>query len=578
MFGEVDRASLIRMTARLRHRGPDGTGVELDGLGGLGHTRLSLIDFEGGAQPLRSRRTGRLLAYNGELYNYEELRRELAARGASFATRCDTEVVLAAFDEWGEACVERFDGMYAFAVLEPRRLVVARDPFGIKPLFRALRPDGRLVTFASEVSALLASPFVPEGFDRSSLLEASVLGYPLGDKTFWAGIERVAPGTVMEIRHDDGRLRTSLLHRSKPVPQAPVEDPGPIPQGTLERCEEHLSEQVRLQCIADHPVGVLLSGGLDSSIIATLARRHSKQLFTFTLGTVAEDDELAIATDVARALGSEHHTQLVDLDECLRRLPATIATLACPTSFSLVESATARIRSSVKAVLCGDGADELFGGYLAHRTPSAWLGFVQGKLARVAGDEWCDARAELEAVLGALAEEPPQTLRNAVYRFFLDNQLSVSHLERWDHLSMADGLEVRVPYLCAALARLPADLRWPSLLDESGGKRIMKEIARRILPDPVREQVVGRRKRPFWQATAGLYGGLQAFVRSTVPDDLRRTHPLRSIFDGPESQFFFDLFALIFAGHRGVVPDGFTVRDLYRDRWGLRDILLRLRA
>jgi hypothetical protein len=140
---------------------------------------------------------------------------------------------------------------------------------------------------------------------------------------------------------------------------------------------------------------------------------------------------------------------------------------------------------------------------------------------------------------------------------------------------MADGLEVRVPFLCRDLARHPSELRWPSLIDSTGGKRILKEVALRVLPEPVRELVVRRRKRPFWQATGGLYAQLQAFVRSIMPDDLRQTHPFRQSFDGPEAQLFFDLFALIFVGHRGIVPEGFEVRDLYHDRWGLRDVLAR---
>src|SRR5262245_17546609 len=329
MFGEVDRVLLVEMTRRLRHRGPDGMGVETEGHGGLGHTRLSLLDLAGGAQPLRSTRTRRLLAYNGELYNHADLRRELADLGAVFSTRCDTEVVLAAFDEWGERCVERFDGMYAFAVLEPERLVVARDPFGIKPLFWTVSPDRRRALFASEAAALLTSANVPTTLDRSAILEASVLGYPLGDKTLFTAITRVAPGTVMEVRAGaDGGIRTAVLRRARPVAAPPLEEleaaAGSPPETTVACCEDYLAEQVRLQCIADHPVGVLLSGGLDSSIVATFAARHTRQLCTFTLGTQA-DDEFAIAAAVAHALGSEHDARLVTLDECLSRLPATIA-------------------------------------------------------------------------------------------------------------------------------------------------------------------------------------------------------------------------------------------------------------
>jgi asparagine synthase (glutamine-hydrolysing) len=577
MFGDVDRESLVRVTERLRHRGPDGIGVTLDDHGGLGHTRLSLIDFEGGAQPVRSPRSGRLLAYNGELYNHDALRRELIDRGCALTTRCDTEVVLAAFDVWGERCVERFDGMYAFAILERDRLVVARDRFGIKPVFWTVSPDRRRALFASEVGALLADPGVSCALDRTAVLEAQVLGYPLDHKTLFRAIERVPPGAMLEVRLGDGdRIETRTLHHARPVQTSPAEQPD-APDvrdapDVIDRCEAALAEQVRLQCIADHPVGVLLSGGLDSSVIAALAARHTPRLYTFTLGTQA-DDEFAIAAEVARALGSEHDGRLVEFDECLRRLPATIATLAWPTSFSLVESATARMRQSVKAVLCGDGADELLGGYLAHGAPGRWLGFMSQRLGHATAVDWGADPTRITGVLRALTDTPVLEQRNRVYQLFLDNQLGISHLERWDHLSMADGLEVRVPFLCNALAELPAALRWPALIDATGGKRILKQVARRVLPEPVRDLVVNRRKRPFWESTGGLYAQFQAFVRSIQPDDLRRSHPFRQAFDSPESQLVFDVFVLIFAGHRGAIPEGFEVRELYQDRWGLRDLL-----
>src|SRR5262249_51376275 len=159
------------------------------------------------------------------------------------------------------------------------------------------------------------------------------------------------------------------------------------------------------------------------------------------------------------------------------------ASLAWPTSFSLVESATARIRQRVKAVLCGDGADELFGGYLVHGTPGTWLDFVRQRFAHAPAIACGAERARLDPLFAGLAELDGAELRNRVYRFYLDNQLAISHLERWDHLSMADGLEVRVPYLCRDLAGLASELGWSSLIDQTGGKRILKQVALRVLPE-----------------------------------------------------------------------------------------------
>jgi len=579
MFGVVDPPLLRRMTERLHHRGPDGMAVAFEGSGGVGHTRLSLIDFDGGAQPLRSRDGARVLAFNGEIYNHVELRRELIDRGATFTSRCDTEVVLAAYEAWGPSCVARFDGMFAFAVLDASRLVVARDRFGIKPLYVA--PSARRMLFASEMAALLADPEVSARIDRRAVLEASILGYPLGERTHFASIERVPPGAVIEVTLGaDGAVASRTIFA---LPAVAAEEPAaagsPDDARTAARCAEILEEQVRLQRIADHPVGVLLSGGIDSSIIAAIAARQGGELFTFTLGT-QHDEEFDMAAAVARAVGSEHEARIVGFDDCLAVLPRTIASLARPTSFSLVETATARMRTRVKAVLCGDGADELYGGYLAHIAPDAWVRFVRARFERARAHAWTAGETSgLDAFFAELGEAgTPESLRSAVYRAFLENQLSVGHLERWDHLSMADGLEVRVPYLCQGLAALRAGLAWPSLIDATGGKRIVKEVGLRLLPPSVAEMIVKRRKRPFWEATGGLYAAFKAFVASTVPRDHVEEHPFRHAFDGVESLLLFDVFALVYAGHRGDVPPEFHVRDLYAERWGVRDIVRSLAA
>ncbi|WP_438036420.1 asparagine synthase (glutamine-hydrolyzing) [Sorangium sp. So ce204] len=577
MFGSADRAALVAITDRLRHRGPDDFAVHVEGSGGLGHTRLSLLDFAGGAQPLRSPRSGRLIAYNGELYNHEELRDELRRAGAEFASRCDTEVVLAAYDHWGPACVERFDGMFAFAVLEPDRLVVARDRFGIKPLFAYTALDGRFVVFASEARALFALDAVSTTLDRAALLETVVLGHPLEDRTLFRDIKRCPPGHVIEVRRDpeSGRISTVLLHAlPDPAADGPCAGEDIDVSPVVDRCVELLDVSVRQQCVADHPVGVLLSGGLDSSILAALAARHSRRLVTATIGT-EEDEETAAAAAVARALGSAHRTMLLGLGDCLTGLPTLVASLAAPTGYSLLESVCPAIRREVKAVLCGDGADELFAGYLVHVAPDRWRGFAQGRLDHVAASGALPAaeRGPLDRFLAGLEAATVEERRARVYEAYLRNQLSVGHLERWDHLSMAAGLEIRVPYLCNGLSRLRRELGWPALLDGAEQKRLLREVARRVLPPEVARLVLGRRKRPFWEASRGVMPAYHAFAERLVPAELRRAHPFARYFHGVEAQLHFDLFVLLFVGHRGQVPAGFELQSLYEERSGLREML-----
>jgi asparagine synthase (glutamine-hydrolysing) len=359
---------LARMAGALAHRGPDEFGVYRDGTAGLAHARLSIIDLATGQQPLTNESESLWISFNGEIFNYVELRDDLEKRGHRFRTRSDTEVIVHAYEEWGAEAFRRFNGQWAVALWdsERQRLVLARDPFGVRPLFVCVH-DGRLY-FASEVKAIFAAnPSIPRAFEPRGLAQVFTFWTSLAPVTVFNGVEEIRPGTVRT--YENGRIHDTPSY----TPGFPEHGTGGF-DGSLDDAVDAvraaLENATSLRMLrADVPVGSYLSGGLDSSLVSALALRAKGRGFqTFSLRfTDAEYDETEFQHAMARHLGTDHHEVLVSRADIARVFPSVVTHAERP----ILRTAPAPLfllsrlvrDNGIKVVLTGEGADEMFAGY-----------------------------------------------------------------------------------------------------------------------------------------------------------------------------------------------------------------------
>lgn len=542
---------LERMTAVLRHRGPDGVGGWSEGCVALGHRRLAIIDVATGAQPMVSACGRYVISYNGELYNYLELKQALAA-DYQFRTASDTEVLLAAFSKWGEACFEKLNGIFAVAVYDRRgrRLVLARDVFGVKPLYHA-RSGGALY-FASEMKAILAAEPGLARLSRAGLAAALEWRYFPAPLTPFEGIFKLRPGHLISIGKD-GTAREACY---APPPAAPWEGGR---AEALERLQRLTDDAVRRQLAADVPVGILLSGGIDSALLASFAVEHVSQKMTaFTVGFKGafDKDETAAAAKTAVLLGLSHEAVTVapgDFQGLMERLAWHLEEPAATTSAVPLFLLSEQIARTHKVVLSGQGADELWGGYPRHLAEALWRnfapitpfvpGFIAGfplgeKLRKAAmaaaeGNEeerYCGMRRffdldERAALLGsaalpyrdhllpwrsALGEK--DSFSRALYRD-ARTQLPDDLLLYTDRAAMAHGLEVRVPFLDTELAMFAESLPPSFKVRGLRQKYLLKKLAERRLP----AAIARRKKIGFETPVEGWFRSeLSGLVRETL--------------------------------------------------------------
>jgi asparagine synthase (glutamine-hydrolysing) len=412
------RDAVSRMCDCMAHRGPDDSGIDSQGPATLGSRRLAIFDPAHGHQPMISP-DGRLrLVFNGALYNYRSLMAELSATGWRFRTACDTEVLLAAFSTWGEACLSKLRGMYAFAVWDTQKeeLFLARGPFGIKPLYYSWAPSGGII-FASEIRAILASGL------RSREIEPTAVGAYLAHlsvpapETIYRGVTSLLPGQAAVWKDGSLRLRSHFLL-------------GNIGSGQtcrsytefVTQLREQLDDSVKAHAVAEVPVGAFLSGGLDSSaIVALLSRQGARSLKTFTLSfTEREFSEQTPARRTAEQFGTEHHDHLLTGEEVAASLPDILAHMDQPTGDGINTYFVSRLaaQSGAKVVLSGLGGDELFGGYPSFETVPALARMLPLWLALPAGVR--------RSLLGILRLRP--TVRTRKLKDFLANARDLHEL------------------------------------------------------------------------------------------------------------------------------------------------------
>lgn len=528
------------MLPALQKRGPDASGLFVQDAIALGHQRLSILDLSGASQqPMVDPQLGLAIAFNGCIYNFRELRDELRAEGHQFFSDGDTEVILKAYAAWGSNCVSRFYGMFAFALWErdSGRLVLARDRLGIKPLYLA-ETKGSL-RFASNVQALLASGGVDTSIDPAALHHYmswhAVVPAP---RTIFKGVRKLAPATVMTI-HPDGR-REEMIYWHAPV-GARTEDARLTKEDWRDEVLLTLTRAVERRMIADVPVGVLLSGGLDSSlIVALLANRGQTGLKTFSVGFDAvngvEGDEFKYSDLIADRFGTEHMRIQVSGQEALEALPGTIAGMAEPmmshdaVGFYLLSR---EVSKHVKVVQSGQGADEIFGGYHWHQklTESndiaddyARLYFdrTHGEMAEALDASYMNGDYSREFVDRFFARCSGSRPVDKVLQIDTDIMLVDDPVKRVDNMTMAWALEGRVPFLDHEVVELAA--RIPAYLKVAeGGKYILKEAARRVVPNEVIDRPKGYFPVP---ALKYLRGPFYDYVRGVLTSEKARARRL----------------------------------------------------
>ncbi|GII80492.1 asparagine synthetase B [Sphaerisporangium rufum] len=527
----ADAGAVERMTAAMAARGPDGTGLWSLGPVALGHRRLKIIDLsERGAQPMVDPDAGLAGVFNGCLYNYRELRAELAGEGHRFFSTSDTEVLLKAYRHWGPRCVDRFHGMFAFAIAErdTGRLVLGRDRLGIKPLY--LTRDGDRLRFASTLPALLAGGGVRTDIDRVALHHYmtfhSVVPSP---RTILTGVTKLPPATVRTVEpdgttHDDRYWNPPFARTGDPMAAGEWRD----------AVLAALRTAVRRRTVADVPVGVLLSGGLDSSmIVALLAEEGQRDLATFSVGFSAaggeSGDEFAYSDLVARRFGTRHHRIMVDDRRLLPALGDAVAAMSEPmvshdcVAFHLLSQEVSR---HVKVVQSGQGADEVFAGYdwyppLEHvalaDAPDAYAKVFfdrpHADLAGVLGPEYLvDSDVSAAFVREHLAAPGADTALDAVLRLDTTVMLVDDPVKRVDNMTMGFGLEARTPFLDHELVELAARCP-PELKLASGGKGVLKAAARGLVPDEVIDRPKGYFPVP---AIRHIHGPFLEMVRDAL--------------------------------------------------------------
>src|SRR5215207_2573170 len=378
----VERATLEAMTDAVAHRGPDASGYHLAPGIGLGHRRLSIIDLSTGDQPLGNENGTVWTVFNGEIYNFAEVRAELIAHGHRFKTGSDTEIIVHGYEQWGERCVEKFRGMFAFAVWDAtaRRLLLARDRLGVKPLYYAEIP-GRGIVFGSELKSLLEDPDVPRDWRPDAIDAYLTLLYIPAPATIYRGVHKLEPGHVLIA--EQGTIRTArywdLEFTGDGDPRREAE--------YLEELDALLRESVALRQIADVPLGAFLSGGIDSSAVAAyMVETSPRPPVTISVGfDDAAYDELAHARTVAEHLGCEFHPRTVtpDIAALLPRLAWHFDEPFADSSAVPTYYVSKAARELVTVALSGDGGDELWAGYARHRVEQ-WEQHARGALGRAA--------------------------------------------------------------------------------------------------------------------------------------------------------------------------------------------------
>jgi asparagine synthase (glutamine-hydrolysing) len=557
-----DEAHLRAVAEALSHRGPDDRGYYFDPRHGiaLAHNRLSIIDLSAaGHQPMVSEDGNFALSYNGELYNFRALRDELESRGHRFHSRTDSEVVLHSFIEWGNVALDRFRGMFALALwsARDRKLTLARDPMGMKPLYYTALPGAQGFVFASEIKAFLRLPDFCVRLNRAALRQFLEFGYCFDHhETVLEGVYKLPPGHWMAVADGVAGVPQAFF-----VPPAPSEnDQRPAREREAELYAT-LSEVVAQHLTADVPVGLLLSGGLDSSITAALAARHSR-ITTISMGFAESSvDERPYARAVADHIGSDHREIVIRPQE----ISDSIEDVVWYFDDLFADWGTVSTRlmyqkcreQGIKVVLVGEGADELFGGYTIFeaaqqaRGPQAWRLFQLYR--RYAGRRYGGQFARFRSLMREHLEQSNGDMFHAVRLFESRRQLPNNYVMKVDKASMSVSVEARAPFLDRRVAELAYCTPARYLLNDGGNKSLLRSMAERhdLLPrDITRRPKFGASIAASWMDESDRF---RAYARQVIldrngwVDELRLRDAMTDYFSGVRQGYSFPRAISIFS-------------------------------
>ncbi len=568
-------ATATRMRDVLAHRGPDEAGLFCDTHVALAHRRLSIVDLRTGQQPLGNEDGTVQVVFNGEIYNHGDVRTELVARGHAYRTTSDTETIVHAYEEWGDECVHRFRGMFAFALWDTRRrrLLLVRDRLGIKPVYWA--QVGPYLLFGSEIKAILASGLVRADANMAALPELLSTRYVSGDETMFVGIRKLLPGHVLACTADGVSIRQYW-----DIPTAAGARPATAPADVVGRFRELLEESVRLRLMADVPLGMFLSGGIDSSAIAALmSRMVDRPIKTFSVGFGERAyNELGYAREVAAAVGADPHEVVIDDRDFFGALPRLVwhedEPVAHPSSVPLY-FVSKLARQHVTVVLTGEGSDELLAGYGKYpriqwnwRAGTIYERVLPKALRSLIANRVVD---RLPGRAGRLARRSFMAMERTPEALFLDNFAAmplsaqqhllssrlrgaatrerayaasmdafrrppagsslltrllyadmktylVELLMKQDQMSMATSIESRVPFLDHRLVEFAATIPESWKLSGFTTKRVLREAMKGVLPESILTRPKMGFPVPFAAWTRGAWNGV---VRDVLLD--RRT-------------------------------------------------------
>ncbi len=568
----TDEAVLRRMTESLRHRGPDQQGIYYGPQIGLGAVRLQVIDLDGGEQPIRTSDGAFTIVYNGEIYNFAEIRAELEALGHRFRSSCDTEVALRAFVQWDTECFRRFRGMFALAIWDSRnqRLVLCRDRLGIKPLY--LRHDGSDIVFGSELKAILAHPRTTRGLDTVALEDYLSLNYVPAPRTLIAGIEKLPAGHFLEWRA--GRHSVTPWWKLEFRPDSRITE-----EDAAAELDVLLRSAVKEQLVSDVPLGVWASGGIDSStLVHYAAELGARPLKTFSIAFESKScDESPWFREIARLYGTEHYEFELNRDSDVRGAIEDFAFYADEPGADAgalpVWFLSKMTREHVTVALSGEGGDELFAGYMTYRAdelarrmrliprPVLQLGLAGAHALLAVSDEKIGFEYKVKRFLegSLLSEDEAHLFWNGAFSYTQKKALlgqadqrvgrlykglqpagEIGHLNRFlqldqnfylqdnllakvDRMSMAHSLEVRPPLLDHRLAEFAA--RLPEKLKMDGVRQ--KIILRRTMQGKLPDAILNRKKSGLdIPAHEWFRGPLLPLLRDTVTSAALRRMPL----------------------------------------------------
>ena len=544
----ADERIVRRMTDIISHRGPDGSGEYVRGEVALGHRRLSIIDLATGGQPMSNEDDTVWITYNGEIFNHADIRPELEQFGHRYTSHCDTETIIHAYEQWGPESPTRYRGMFAYAIWDAkkRQLFCVRDRLGIKPFYYYW--DGRTFVFASEIKAILEHPDVSVQFHDALLPEYLAFGYTSGEETLFAGIRRLPPGHTLTVSCGTEPRIDVRQYWEAPCPTSFEDRPD---QEWIAECRSRLETVVRMRLMSDVPLGMFLSGGVDSSAIASIIKRQADgPVKTFSVGYgEARFSELSDAPQVSTQIGTDHHEVSVSMEDFFNALPRLVwhedEPITWPSSVSLY-FVSKLARQEVKVVLTGEGSDELFAGYSRYRffqlnaqwmkayrgVPEGVRKAIQGavnespvlsaSMRRKLGHTFLGRGANIESLYlnnfycAFSLEEQQKLLSRSFsqnpYATFLGRWESVAKspvlprllfsdqktylvelLMKQDQMSMATSIESRVPFLDHKFVEFAASVPSHMKLRGKQGKYIVKKAVEDLIP----REIIYRKKMGF---------------------------------------------------------------------------------